>query len=525
MKASSLLLKVLAVLALLVGSASCDEDFYSIGTEILGQDLEVNVDSSRTVVAYSRKLVPVQTNDMQAYRLGIYNDPVFGKSTSNFLGQITMNQPNPVFGDSAVVDSVFVYFPYFSQQTTGSEGEVTYELDSVYGDTPFDLEIYESNFFLRDLDPDTGFQDPQNYYSNQRSTFEMFLGEKLATETDFLPTTEGFLLNEGETTEERLGPGIRVALDPEFFQEKIIGKEGEPELLNNNNFKNYFRGIYLKVVEKNPGDNYFIFNAAAPTLTMYYSFNSTGSSDGETGDDEDEEDDGRDDSSLVFSFNAISLNTIESEIPGDVQADLDSPDTQNGEEDLYIYGGDGVMTVVELFGPDNDNNGIPDELEELRSNGWLINDASLIFYVDQEKVTGGAPEPERIKVFDIENDRLLIDYAFDLTAGNAAIDAITTHLGRIQRGSDNEGEFYTIRLTNHISNLINRDSANVPIGLVVSQNALITDFQDTESTQAPGINTLPQDAILSHEGTVFHGNRSSVPGKRLKLRISYTKPE
>jgi hypothetical protein len=147
MKASSLWLKVLAVMALLLGSASCEEDFYSIGTELLGQDIEVNVDSSRTVISYSRKLAPVQTNDMQAFRLGIYNDPVYGKSTSNFLGQITLNQPNPSFGDSAVVDSVFIYFPFFSQQTTDSEGEVTYELDSVYGDTPFDLEIYESNFF------------------------------------------------------------------------------------------------------------------------------------------------------------------------------------------------------------------------------------------------------------------------------------------------------------------------------------------------------------------------------------------
>lgn len=513
-------------MALLLGSASCEEDFYSIGTELLGQDIEVNVDSSRTVISYSRKLAPVQTNDMQAFRLGIYNDPVYGKSTSNFLGQITLNQPNPSFGDSAVVDSVFIYFPFFSQQTTDSEGEVTYELDSVYGDTPFDLEIYESNFFLRDQDPDSGFSDPQNYYNNQASTFEMFLGEKLATEVDFVPTTEGYLINEGETTEERLGPGIRVRLSNEFFQEKIIAKEGEPELLNNNNFKNYFRGVYLKVVEKNPGDNYFIFNAAAPTITMFYSFNSTEGSGGDTGDDDDdEEDDGRGDSSLVFSFNAISLNTIDSEIPPAIQAEITNPDTENGEENLYVYGGDGVITVVELFGPDNDLNGIPDELEELRSNGWLINDASLIFYVDQDKVTGGSPEPERIKVYDIKNDRLIIDYSFDLTAGNAAIDAITTHLGRIQRGSDGEGEFYEIRLTNHISNLINRDSANVPIGVVVTQNALLTDFQDTESTQAPGINTLPQGAILSHEGTVFHGNRSAVPGKRLKLRISYTNPQ
>ena len=86
--------KVALILAAVVVISSCEEDFYTIGTELISQDIEVNVDSSRTVISYSRKLVPVQTNDMTAYRMGIYNDPVYGKSVSNFLGQITLNQQN-----------------------------------------------------------------------------------------------------------------------------------------------------------------------------------------------------------------------------------------------------------------------------------------------------------------------------------------------------------------------------------------------------------------------------------------------
>lgn len=515
MNRKNLLPKFVAIVVVILIAASCEEDFNSIGSEIIGQDIQFNQDTNSTVISYSRKLVPVQTNNLQAYRMGVYNDPVFGKSISNFLGQLTITQPNPSFGDSAVVDSVILNIPFFSQLITDSEEGSEYTLDSVYGNTPINIEIYESNFLLRDFDPESGFEEPQNYYSNQSSTFESFLGPLITTVQDFVPSTEGTVINVGENDETQISPGFRVKLDTLFFQEKIIEMEGDPVLLNNNNFKNYFRGVYLKVVETTPGNNYFLFNGEAPVITVYYSFNSA--------DDEDE--DGREDSAYVLNFDGVNVNTLDGELPPEIESELFNPNVSLGEENLYIQGGEGIISVIELFGDDSDNNGVADELEELRAKDWLINDANLVFYVDKSKVQGGETEPERIKIFDIDNGRVLIDYSFDLTAGNAAIDALTTHLGRLERGSDDNGQFYKIRITNHLSNLVNRDSTNVPLGLLVTQNALLTDFQDTESVQSPGIRSIPQDAILSHEGTVLFGNRAPDPSKRLKLEILYTEPE
>ena len=54
------------------------------------------LDNSQTVVAYSRKLAPVQTNIIPVSQLGIYNDGTFGKSTINYVTQLLMNVPNPV---------------------------------------------------------------------------------------------------------------------------------------------------------------------------------------------------------------------------------------------------------------------------------------------------------------------------------------------------------------------------------------------------------------------------------------------
>jgi hypothetical protein len=49
----------------------------------------------------------------------------------------------------------------------------------------------------------------------------------------------------------------------------------------------------------------------------------------------------------------------------------------------YLKGGEGSMAILELFGPDADNNGVADELETIRNSGWLINEANLVFMLMQ----------------------------------------------------------------------------------------------------------------------------------------------
>ncbi|MAZ72503.1 MAG: hypothetical protein CMC70_05085, partial [Flavobacteriaceae bacterium] len=165
-----------------------------------------------------------------------------------------------------------------------------------------------------------------------------------------------------------------------------------------------------------------------------------------------------------------------------------------------------------------------DQLEFLRDQGWLVNEANLIFYVDQDKVVGGTAEPDRVVMYDIGNDSFLVDVTLDPTSTEEDFDALTDHFGPLQRGSDNNGDFYKIRITNHVSNILNKDSTNVPLGLVVSKNVVEFDFQDLENSQAPGIENVPAATILSPRGTVLYGNNTTNEAKRLKLQIFYTEP-
>lgn len=518
MKSKRILPNLLVILGLVLAFGSCSEDFNTIGANIIGdENFNSEFTDSLTVTAYSRKLLPVQTSALPIFQMGVYNDPVYGKSTVNFLTQLTMDSPEPDFGLAPRIDSVVLYMPFFSEQIVENNEVVSYELDSVYGDAPINIKIYESNYFLRDFDPSTNFEELQKYYSNQSQVFENFLGELIYTVEDFTPSDEAFKLNDTIS----LIPGLRVKLPTEFFKNKILSKQGSIELLNNSNFRNYFRGLYFQVESQSDDGSLFMVDLEDSSLKIYYNFQTSFSELNDSNNDTIERFDGE----FGMAFEAISVNTYKNELTPSIAQELFNPNITAGEETLYLRGGDGIITVIDLFGPDLDNNGVADQLEDLREKGWIINEANLIFYVDKNKVVGGDKEPERLIIYDIKNSLLLADYSLDITSNLEPVNALNVHLGRLQRGSDGNGDYYKLKITNHVSNLINKDSTNVPLGLMVSHNVLETDFQDLENIQAPGIERVPAASIVCPEGTVLFGNNTNNENRRLKLQIFYTEPE
>ncbi|WP_310991457.1 DUF4270 domain-containing protein [Aequorivita marina] len=512
MKIKNLLPIAGTILFIIIAFSSCQDDISAIGSEIIGDEIPNGIlDDSQTIVSYSKKMGPVQSNRLPSYQFGVYNDPVYGKSTVNLLSQLTLEKNDPKFGDSATVDSVFVYLPYFNEATT-VDSTTTYELDSIYGASPINVSILASNYFLRQYDPNTGFQEFQNYYTDEGGTFEQHLGEELATVENYFPNESGFVFNAGEDEEEKLPPGFRVKLDSTFFQDKIIAMEGKEELRNSNNFKDYMRGIYFQVSSPTNDGSLFIFDASEAYISIYYNYK------------ESPEAEERENGVFKLNFGGINVNTFTNDLPQNVETALENPNTSTGEENLYVRGGDGIISVVELFGRDLDNNGVADDLETLRDKEWIINEANLFFYVNQDMIAGGDTEPERIIIYDLKNSNVLADYNTDITNGLPPLEAFVNHYGRLERGSDNKGKFYKMEITDHISNLINKDSTNVPLGVVVSQNVSIRTTQKLENPLEPSIEEIPASSVISPEGTILYGNNATDPDKRLKLQIYYTEP-
>ena len=231
---------------------------------------------------------------------------------------------------------------------------------------------------------------------------------------------------------------------------------------------------------------------------------------------------------LIFRIpnNDINDNIIVNEINRTPLPSLSNDNIINNDN-IYIKGGNGSMTIIDLFGDDADNNGVADQLEEIRDNEWLVNEANLKFYVKTDEVQGGNVEPERIFLYDITNNTTLLDYIADPTSNTTdLLNSRILHLGRLERDANDNGVSYTVRITDHIRRILNEETDNVRLALVVSQNVNVTTLSDVN-----GINDINGDeevssiltsSVIAHEGTVLCGPNYPDEDKRLKLNIFYT---
>lgn len=149
---------------------SCDKDYNSIGSDIVGNEHFTFGDGeSFGVKAYNQRTGVVQTNNLPVNYIGIIDNSLFGRTRSNFVTQLELVTLNPTFGTGIEIDSVVLTVPYFSKKTsTESSGRGIYTLDSIRGTGELDLKVYENGFYLREYDPQTNFTTAQKYYSNER---------------------------------------------------------------------------------------------------------------------------------------------------------------------------------------------------------------------------------------------------------------------------------------------------------------------------------------------------------------------
>ncbi len=198
-------------------------------------------------------------------------------------------------------------------------------------------------------------------------------------------------------------------------------------------------------------------------------------------------------------------------------------------KNYILRGQNGAMTVIELFGTaDVNDNDIPDELDAIKDNGWLINEASLTFFIDREAMFSSTYEPIRIYLYDLENNVPIVDYTFDGTENNLnpKLDKLI-HGGIIEReevveGVPTKGIQYKIRLTRYLMDLLADEDAskNVKLGLVVTESiAAVTNAKlETPITGYNDIKFSPLASVMNPLGTVLYGSSIVCLRKIIKIK-------
>lgn len=522
-------IKKIVLAASVVLLYSCDKDFNAIGEGLIG-DNHFGLESVKyDVLSYNQEISPIQSNALPVNALGIYDDPVFGSTTANFVTQVSLTAYAPTIGEEPVVESVVLSVPYFSHVTEAKVDNVNiYALDSIYGtrDGKIKLSVYESGVQMRASYFDNGSQYAQMYYTDQDGDFDAnkiihTSGKPLNDDATDVGQNESFFFNpaqlensvtgtDGKVTVSKVAPEMRLKLNKDFFQEKILNADAS-KLSKSDIFQEYFRGLYFKVERNGANSALALLDFTKGKIVINYKAKTAITTDPDAT---------KEDKTLTIEFKGATASLLAStKTPEFESAVTTGVDTQQGDERLYLKGGQGSLAVIKL-----DN--FAAKLEEIRANKWLINEANLTFHIDAEKMNSTS-EPKRVYLYDLTNNSPILDYADSSTdpSGNVKLSRIV-YSGIINvDATSKRGTTYKIRLTNHIRDLIKDATAkNVTLGLVVTEdiNTIISNRLKLKNAE---ISEAPRASVMSPQGTILYGGKSTVPeGKRLQLQIYYTKP-
>lgn len=540
-------LAAVSLLMLLV--AACQKDFSDLQLVGVNPDFETEV-AYFNAHASNTRLSSVQTNGLSVYQLGRYTSTVFGTEEAYIVSQLQLSSTSPRFGtysqatevaddtlattidEEETVTRVYLDLPFFSTIAIDEDGTAilddeddnTYKLDSIYGNktATFNLKVQQLTYYLGDFQEPDFTQSAKYYSSDPAVDFMNYTGVVLADTTGYTISSETIkhypeddpdTTDEDESTEadEVLTPRIRINLNKEFFQEKIINQEGSQIFASNTNFKEYLRGIVISTSNFSD-DLLMLLDMSGAKITIEYNYQKYNA----------DEETLRETVESSFDIN-VSGNIVQRISTPNFPTINTEPDSDN----IYLKGTQGSMAEIALFDEG--------DIQTMKDENWLINEANLTFYVNRDALAGsGVIEPNRIYLFNLNDKSIpLIDYSYDGTTStsNPYISKYI-HGGIIEKNDDGDAIKYKIRLTEHLNDIVRHDSTSVRLGLVVLSN-----INNVISSSGVAINKtakingsdtevlVPSTSITNPSGTVLYGSGTDVPeDKRLRLEVYYTKP-
>ena len=504
---------------------------FSQATEDEGSDTDIRIIDEEEELTYVYLDIPFFNNSNDKDSDGVIDlfdvDPNNSSSDSDGDGISDIDELraelNPLSSDSdgdGILDA----------DDTDNEGydssKRVYEIDSVYGnrDATFNLKVHELKYYLSSLDPSNNFESESEYYSDFDFYENGHAGRLLFDQTinlDFNEVPVLYFDDDPETTSNELEeinyyetPRIRVPLDINFFQSKIIDLEGKDPLINKANFNNHMRGLIVQA-ENFSDDLYMILDISNAGIVLQYTYNFYNTN-GTT----DQSDD------------IVERKTKSNSIPlGGIHVNQYNNSTSNidideGLTDKILLNGSNYISKLKLFSKNNYE--ITNELKAFKEKDILINEANIILYID--KTLGSSNKetlPKRLYLYSYTNGDPIEDYNKDFSESfNEYVVNENKYVfgGLLQYDSDNKPLSYKFNITNHIANIIRYDSLNIDLGLTVTsdvndinlKNAFLSDEQKIK-LPAHSL-TYPFPVILNGSNT---GNLETENG--LKLEILYSK--
>jgi hypothetical protein len=486
---------------------SCEKDFTDIASNVVKNTKFDTKDTIIEVIVSNKAITSVRTDGLSIggslgqYLLGVYNNPNYEKIEASVVSQLALdanvNVADKIYGaDTTVVttiDTVFLKIPY--QATLKTDTTADYDLDSVIGDRtkPFKLNIYTTDTYMNRLDP----VDPsktKKYFSN--SSYQVQPGELNAqVDYPFIPSALDTIMtykrrfSNGtvyQTDTLRLtnnNPFARVPLNESKIKQLFVDMYDTPNFDSQEAINEYIKGIYIEA--KGDEGSLMAFNLAVtdPTLRPSIEIRYT---------------------KTVFKGGSAVVDTIiksNSFLLSNFTTSLYKMEEKvyPNDKNIIIQGAAGNMGQVILL---NDT-----QLADLKAKNWLINDASLTFYVNQDIVGQDTLQtPGRLLLY--KDGDIKAQVKDHISEGASVYDGNLTL-------TDKTPDYYRFKITDYLSDLLNGNSSDNPVlGLKV--------YNTPTDSYSSLVDTLITDYSWNPKTVTLLNHFTSNGERRAKLKISYS---
>ena len=500
---------------------SCEEDFTDIGTSIVSNGEFTTKDTVFEIEVTGKNIEKVQADGLAIggllgqYLLGVYNNNNYQKIEASIISQLripgNLTQVDQEYGTDTVVqttiDTVLLRIPYNATLLSSINGQADYDLDSIIGDQsqPFILNVYQLTTYLSNLNPTTPsilnkfFSDQDYEVSSEKLNFfedtEFFPNRADTSQIVERRLSSGELYDKDTIKYINSNPYVSIPLKKALIKELLFDQYDTPNFASQDAFNDYFRGIKIQAEGNNGSLISFSFNRPSlqPLIDIYYT--------------------------NTVSYETIVIDSIRKTHTFSLSGITNSvykmtPGQSPSFDNVPIQGTAGTKAQLKIFGDDDDLNGIPDQLEELRTKNWLINDATLTLYIDQNIVGSDTLEiPFRLFIFkdkliegtNQETPRQIIDY---ISEGFNEVG------GRLELDGSRNPNMYTFKITDYISELFSGNTNDIPMLGVRAFNP--TDLPISAA------DTIVRDYNWNSKAVMLLNNNTLEESRKPKLKISYT---
>lgn len=497
----------LSVVGLLISSIiSCEKDFTDIGTNVIKNNEFSVKDTIIEVSINSKNIDAVIADNLKrnhnTYWLGVYNNSDYKKIEASIITQVGyITDPKLVKktykSDTTVVtkmDKVFLRIPYLStKKGKESDGKPIFKIDSLLGtpETPTTLKVYQNETFLNRLDPNnptkTNIYLTNNDYTkgallNEDADFKFTIPQNSKTKDTIYIINRN--LSTGKSFKDTLkfknaAPFMVVPLDKNKIKSTLTDKFGGSEFANQVNFSEYFKGL---IIEASGNDGVlapFSFTGdSAPKLEIYYT--NTLLKAGKVIDTLKR--------NITFSLNGIRNSKY-----------VTSSNTGNTSNSFPIQGTAGNFGEINIL-----NNA---KIQKLKDKNWLINDASLFFYIDQSKDTTHVPknlflykQDTNPEILGVQTPDIMVDGP-DIFGGKLTL-------------KNSKKDHYRFRITQYLADILD--------GKTTYRKLNLNAYNVTNKPTSP-VDTVVTNYNWNPRGVWLYNGDSGNTSRKAILKISYTK--